>query len=251
MDLDSGPDGYQAALGAGNRAADNQHVQLGIDLDHAQVLDGDLLDAHLAGADLALEDLGGVAVGAHGAGVTADGAAAVGLLQAVGAVALDDAGVAVALGDAGDIHEVAGLEGVGLDDVADVQLGGVVQVELTQVLLGGSAGLVQVAHLGLAQLALGDILEAQLDSLIAFLFGSLLLHDHAGTRLDDGDGDHMAVLVKNLGHAHFFADDRFHVYSSLKVIGRLRYARVGSRRHCSADMTRPSRKTMDLGQQTI
>ena len=92
------------------------------------------------------------------------------------------------------------------------------------------AGLVQVALLGLGELALRDVLKAQLDRLIAFLFGSLLLHDHAGTRLNHGDGDHMAVLVKNLGHAHFFADDRFHGCSSLKVIGRLRYVRVGSRR---------------------
>ena len=153
-----------------------------------------------------------------------------GLLQAVGTVALDDALIAVALADAGDIHEVARLEGISLHDVAHVQLGGILQVELPQVLLGSHAGLVQVALLGLGELALRDVLKAQLDRLIAFLFGSLLLHDHAGTRLDHGDGDHMAVLVKNLGHAHFFADDRFHGCSSLKVIGRLRYVRVGSRR---------------------
>ena len=230
MDLDRGLDGHEAALGAGDRTADHQHVQLGVDLDDAQVLDSHLLHAHVAGADGALDDLGHVAGGAQRTDLTGHRAGAVGLLQAVGTVALDDALIAVALADAGDIHEVARLEGISLHDVAHVQLGGILQVELPQVLLGSHAGLVQVALLGLGELALRDVLKAQLDRLIAFLFGSLLLHDHAGTRLDHGDGDHMAVLVKNLGHAHFFADDRFHGCSSLKVIGRLRYVRVGSRR---------------------
>ena len=230
MDLDRGLDGHEAALGAGDRAADHQHVQLGVDLDDAQVLDSHLLHAHVAGADGAFDDLGHVAGGAQRTDLTGHRAGAVGLLQAVGTVALDDALIAVALADAGDIHEVARLEGISLHDVAHVQLGGILHVELPQVLLGSHAGLVQVALLGLGELALRDVLKAQLDRLIAFLFGSLLLHDHAGTRLNHGDGDHMAVLVKNLGHAHFFADDRFHGCSSLKVIGRLRYVRVGSRR---------------------
>ena len=125
---------------------------------------------------------------------------------------LIDALIAVALADAGDIDEIAGLEGVGLHNVADVQLSGVVQVKFAQVLLGRHASLVQVAHLALGQLLLGNILEAQLNRIVAFLFGSLLLNDRAGTRLNDSDGDHVAVLVKNLGHTHFFADDCLHVY---------------------------------------
>ena len=154
--------------------------------------------------------------------MTVDGAGTVSLLQAVRAVALDDALIAVALAGAGDIHEVAHLEGVGLDDIADVQLGGVVQIELAQVLLGSDLSLLQVAQLRLGELALGHVLIAQLDGLIAFLLGSLLLNNGAGSRLDDSDGDHMAVFIEDLGHAHFFADDCFHVFSSLKVIGRLR-----------------------------
>ena len=55
-------------------------------------------------------------------------------------------------------------------------------------------------------------LKAQLNRIVAFLLGSLLLNDRAGSRLNDGDGDHVAVLVKNLGHTHFFADDCLHVY---------------------------------------
>ena len=117
----------------------------------------------------------------------------------------------MALAGAGDIHEVAFLKGVGLHDVAHVQLGGILQIELAQVLLGGDAGLVQVAHLGLGQLALGDILVAQLDGGVAFLLGSLFLDDSAGARLDHGDGDHLAVFVEDLRHTDFLANDCLHV----------------------------------------
>ena len=55
-----------------NRAADDEHVELGIDLDDLKVLDGDSLHTVLAGADLALEDTAGVGGGAHGTGVTVD-----------------------------------------------------------------------------------------------------------------------------------------------------------------------------------
>ena len=143
--------------------------------------------------------------------MTVDGAAAVAHGSALGAVALDNALIAVTLAGAGHVHEVALFEGVGLDDVAHVQLGGILQVKLAQVLLGCHAGLVQVAHLGLGQLALGNVLEAQLHGGVAFFFGCLLLHDNAGTRLDYGDGDHLAVFVEDLRHADFLADDRFHV----------------------------------------
>ena len=86
-----------------------------------------------------------------------------------------------------------------------------VQVELAQILLGSHTRLVQVAHLGLGQLALGDILEAQLHSGVAFLLGSLLLDDGAGTRLDNGDGDDLAVFVEDLRHTDFLANDCLHV----------------------------------------
>ena len=46
---------HDAALGAGDRAANNDHVELGVDLDDDEVLNSGLLIAHLAGADVALE----------------------------------------------------------------------------------------------------------------------------------------------------------------------------------------------------
>ena len=41
----------------------------GVDLHNVEVLNGDLLNAHVTGADLALEDAAGVGGGVHGAGV--------------------------------------------------------------------------------------------------------------------------------------------------------------------------------------
>ena len=159
----------------------------GVHLDHIQVHDGDLLSAHLAGADGALDDLGHVAGGAQRAHLTDHRAGAVGLLQTMGAVALDDALIAVALADAGDIHPVAGGEDIRLQLVAHLVLGAVVQTEL----------------------ALLNLAEPHLHGLVSVLLGGLLLHHGAGAGLDHGDGDHMAGLIEDLGHADLFSDDRF------------------------------------------
>ena len=129
MDLDGGLHGDEAALGTGNRAADDEHVELGVDLDDLKVLDGDSLHTVLAGADLALEDTAGVGGGAHGTGVTVDRAAAVGHTTAAGVPALDNAGVAVTLARTGDVNEVAGLEGVSLDDGAELELGAIIKAD--------------------------------------------------------------------------------------------------------------------------
>ena len=153
-----------------------------------------------------------------------DRAAAVAGGGAPGAVALDDAGVALTFADAGDVHAVALGEGVHLDLVAHVHAGGAGELELLQVLLASLARLLEMSDLGLGELLLGNVLEAQLHGLIAVLFSRLLLHHGAGPRLDHGDGDDAAGFIEDLGHAHFLADDRlFHsVTSSLLrlLVGR-------------------------------
>ena len=75
--------------------------------------------------------------------------------------------------------------------------------------LGGDAGLLGVAELGLGELALLDFLEAKLDGAVAVVLLGLLLSDDAGTRFDNGHGNDLAALIEDLGHAHFFADDCF------------------------------------------
>ena len=151
--------------------------------------------------------------------MTVDRAAAVGHALDGGAVALNNALEAVALADAGDVHAVARGKDVGLQLVAHLVLGAVLQSELLQDLLELlDAGLLLVAQLGLGELALGDGLITQLNGLIAILLGGLLLHHSAGAGLDHGHGDHAASFIEDLGHADLFADDRFlHVgFSSYK-----------------------------------
>ena len=74
-----------------------------------------------------------------------DRAAAVAGGSALCAPALDDALIAVALAGAGHVNEIADLEHIRLDDGAELQLAAVVEGELAQVLLGGNAGLVEMA----------------------------------------------------------------------------------------------------------
>ena len=109
------------------------------------------------------------------------------------------------------LNEIADLEHIRLDDGAELQLAAVVEGELAQVLLGGNAGLVEMADFGLGQLLFSNVLIAQLDCLITILLGGLLLGDDTGARFDHGDRDHVAVFVEDLRHANFFADDCFHV----------------------------------------
>ena len=158
---------------------------------------------------LAREDTGRIGAGAHGAGVTVNGAAAVAGGGTALAEALDDAGVALALAGAGHVDLVALGEHVGLDHVTDFQLAGVGQTELFEVLDHAHAGLLQVACLGLGQLLLGHFFVAELDGVIAFLFLGHLLDDHAGAGLDDGHGNDLAGLIEDLRHADLLADDGF------------------------------------------
>ena len=123
--------------------------------------------------------------------------------------ALDNALVALALAGADHVHLIALSEDVSLDDVADVHAGDVLKAELAQGALGSHVGLFKVALGRLVDLLGGNLAEAHLDSLITVALDGLFLHDGAGAGLDDGDGNHLAVGVKQLGHAQLLADDTF------------------------------------------
>ena len=206
---------HDAALGAGDGAADRDHVELGIDLHDVQILDGDLVNTHVASLLLARENAGRIGAGTHGTGVTVNRTAAVAGGGTALAEALDNAGVAFALADAGDVDLVALGKEVGLHHVADFQLAVVLKTELFQVLEHAHAGLLQVARLGLAQFLFGDFFVAELNGLVAFLLFGHLLHDHAGAGLNDGDGNDLAALVEDLRHADLLANDGFlHCISS-------------------------------------
>ena len=177
--------------------------------DDVQILDGDLLVTHLTGTDLTLHDAGRID-NAHGTGMTMDRATAVGHGSTASAMALNDTLVTVTLADAGDVDELALGEDVGGQDIAHVVLRAILQSELLQDLLQLlNAGLLLMADLGLGQVLLLSVLETQLNGLIAILLGGLLLHDGAGTGLNQGDGHHTAGLIEDLGHADLLTDDRF------------------------------------------
>ena len=69
------------------------------------------------------------------------------------AVALHGAGEALALADGGDVDELAGLEQVDLELLADLVAVDVVEAQLDQPGAGRDAGLGEVAGLGLGELA--------------------------------------------------------------------------------------------------
>ncbi len=66
-------------------------------------------------------------------------------------------------------------------------------------------------------LGFDELHEAQLDGLIAVLVDGLLLHDDAWPGLNHGDGNNGSVILNDLGHADFLANqsvDHFCVLSS-------------------------------------
>ena len=131
--------------------------------------------------------------------------------------ALDDAGVALTLGDTGYVNAIALSEHVSLDHVANLEHGAILKAELLEVLLHRVAGLLQVAELRLVELLLLDVCKAHLNGVIAFLLLGLELGHDAGTCLDDGDRDDLALSVEDLGHANLLADDCFlHTFFLLK-----------------------------------
>ena len=138
-----------------------------------------------------------------------NGTGTVGLLQAAEVPPLDDAGVSLTLALAGDVHLLAGLKGVGLDQVAHVQGADVVQAQLAQGLLGGHVALLEVAGQGLGDPLGLLVAEADLHGVVAVVLFGLLLGDHAGACLDDRDGNDSSLFVEDLRHADLLADDPF------------------------------------------
>ena len=163
----------------------------------------------MAGQALAGEHARRGRSGAVGTGVACHRAGAVALTQTVLTVALDNALVALALGNAHNVHLVALCEDISLQHVANVHCGNIFQTELAQGLLGGNVCLLEVTCSCLVDLLGGNLAEAQLNSLVAIALDGLLLHDGAGTSLDDGDGNDLAVRVEQLGHTDFLADNAF------------------------------------------
>ena len=156
-------------FGPGDRAADQQQVALGVDLEDLEAALGDPLAAHPARHLHALEHAGGIGAGADRAR-RADVVRAVGDRAAVEVVALDRALEALADRGRGDLHLLAGLELLDRELLADLRLGGLV-AELDQDPRGRRAGLLQVAERGLAQLRSVGRDRRDLDGRVAVAVG--------------------------------------------------------------------------------
>jgi hypothetical protein len=93
--------------------------------------------------------------------------------------------------------------------VADLEVADALELdEVAHAVL--EAGLLEVAELGLADVLVLALLERELHGLVAVVVEGAYLSDGTRACLDDGDGDHVAVVVEQLGHAHLLADDACH-----------------------------------------
>ena len=129
-------------------------------------------------------------------------------------VAFNAAGEAVALRDADDVDMIARREDVDADRAA--HFGGAVDraAELADVLLLGDAEDFEAAGLGLRQAVLARVGKCQGHGFVAVGFDRFALQDHTGSRLDDGDGDELAVGRKHTRHPDLSADDVLHTNST-------------------------------------
>ena len=120
------PDFHEDALIAWNGATDHEDALRRVRADDPQVLHGGLPGTHVAGHLDALDHAAGVGAGADGTGGAGAVRLAVRLWAAAEAVPLHDAGETVALRRAGNVDDVAGLEDLAADLLADFPVADVV-----------------------------------------------------------------------------------------------------------------------------
>ena len=82
-----------------------------------------------------------------------------------------------------------------------------------------------MTDLGLVELLLLDVLETELNGVVAVVLLGLELSDNTGAGFDDGDRDDLALSVEDLGHTDLLADDCFlHTIFLLKGYWLTRFA---------------------------
>ena len=158
------------------------------------------------------------------------------------AVTLDGALEAFTLGNSSSIDLVAFCEDVSLDLIAKLVFGSILEEELTDMLLHGNTGLVEVALHRLAYAvavsdfllavlvncgdALFSIAVADLNCLIAVILDCLDLCDYAGASLKDCYRNQSTVFLEDLGHTDLGCHNSFlHVYLfSAALCGEMIYS---------------------------
>ena len=123
-------------------------------------------------------------------------------------VAGDHAHEALALGRADDVDVILLGERVAENLVAGLELVALVGPDLHERPHRGDAGLLEVAlRRGVRPAVRPGAHEADLEGVVAFLVGRLLLNDEAGPGLHDRDGHDCPIRREDLGHPHLLADD--------------------------------------------
>src|SRR5919197_2266792 len=208
---------HEAVLRARDRPLDEQEVLLGIDRMDGQADLRDAFAAEAAGHLDSLEDPRRRRGRAYRARL-ADVVRAVRGRATAEVVPLDRAGEALPDRDARNLDAVAGLEALDGDGLA---LGRPGQIpELQQVPVRAHAVLAELAGLRLREPLLRDLLECDLNGVVAVDAGLLDRDDRARPRLDHRHRRHLTgLLVEDLGHAQLPAHDPFHLATSLTRAG--------------------------------
>src|SRR5664279_3590746 len=135
--------------------------------------------------------------------------------DAVEAVTLHHTREALALGGAGDVDQLAGLEGRRGDLLSERVLGRVRDPDLGHVTAGRDPGLLEVALERLGDLARVDLAVGELNRGVAVGLDRAHLGDHVGTDGDDGDRDEATGLVPHLRHAELGTEQCDHGHGLL------------------------------------
>src|SRR5262245_26332100 len=202
--------GDDPVLRAGDGAAHEQQIALGVDPHHPQPELGVALGALVAGHPLPFDDARRVGARADRAGLAVAGVAVRGRAAAK-AMAMNHALEAAPLGGAGDLYQLAGGEDVHLHLRAERRgLTAVHGEHAEHARRGIEPCLLGVTDLGPGGRLLPPGAESQLNSTLPHL------HHMARPSLDHGDRHGGAVLREDAGHAQLPADQSCaHRYSTL------------------------------------
>src|SRR5690606_17540659 len=193
----------------GDGALDCDQAALCVDLDHLQALRGLRVGAHVAGHLLARKHATRGLALADRAGRAMRQRVAVRRVAHAEVPALDRALEALALGDALDVDDLAGLEDVGLDLAAHLEVADpvVAHAQFPQAAAGFDLGLGQVARLGLVDQRGAPGADGHLHGAVAVGVHGLDLGDAVRGGLDQGHRDGLAVLGEHAAHAGLPAHD--------------------------------------------
>src|SRR3712207_4078938 len=214
------PDLDDRTPAAGHAAAHPELVLLGVHRDYPQVAHRGGLITHLTRHALALEDAGRVRRRPHGAGLP-DVVRTVRDRPAAEAVALDGPLETPTLAGGAHVDLLADLERVDADGLADLARDAAQLPEMPArrcLQLGEGAG-VRLAHP-----VRPDGPEADLDGVVAVLFGGADRRYQVRLDLDDGDAHERPVVLEGLGHVLLASENcRCHNFSLRRLyleIGR-------------------------------